>query len=154
MQMQMPKPGAEHQQLARLAGHWVGRETMYPSPWSPEQRTCTGVIRARVLEGFFVISDYEQHAGDDVTFRGHGVYSWDAREEQYVMYWFDSMGGAGGVARGHLEDNVLIFQNTSPMGHHRYRYTFEEDRTVFEMSASQDGESWHLMMRGEYEPAS
>jgi len=105
-----------------------------------------------VLEGFFVVSEYEQKAGDQVTFRGHGVYSWDREEEEYVMYWFDSMGGAGGVARGVLEGNVLTFRNTSPMGHHRYRYTLGADEQTFEMAMSPDGEDWQPNMLGRYRP--
>ena len=150
--MNMPTPGPEHEKLVQLAGDWTGDETIYPSPWSPEEQQRVGHIRAHVLDGFFVVSDYEQKAGDEVTFRGHGVYSWDPEEEQYVMYWFDSMGGAGGVARGFLEGNQLTFQNTWPMGHHRYRYTFEQGETVFEMAMSQDGESWQTMMVGHYRP--
>ena len=154
MEMQPPTPGPEHEVLARLAGNWAGNETMMPSPWSPEQQERYGTIQARVLDGFFVISDYEQRMDDNVTFRGHGVYSWDPAAEEYVMYWFDSMGGAGGVARGHFEGNQLSFQNTSPMGHHRYRYTFEAGETVFEMAMSPDGESWQTLMEGRYQPAS
>jgi hypothetical protein len=87
-----------------------------------------------------------------VTFQGHGVYSWDPEDQQYVMYWFDSMGGPGGVAKGGLVGNQLTFRNTSPMGHHRYRYTFEAEETVFEMAVSQDGESWQPQMVGHYRP--
>jgi hypothetical protein len=113
-----------------------------------------GRIRAKVLESFFVVSDYEQKDGNQVCFRGHGVYSWDPQAEEYVMYWFDSMGGAGGIARGRLEGNQLTFQNSSPMGHHRYRYTFESNTsTVFEMAMSQDGKSWQVLMVGRYKPA-
>ena len=153
MDWQMPTPGPEHQNLAKLAGSWTGEETMFPSPWNPEesQRTCR--IEARVLEGFFVVSDYEQKAGEEVTFRGHGVYSWDPQEQTYKMYWFDSMGGAGGVATGRMEGNQLTFHNTSPIGQHRYRYTFEEGRTIFEMAMSQDGDQWQTQMKGHYRPA-
>ena len=153
MDMHMPKPGVEHDNLAKLAGNWAGEETMFPSPWSPEKQQRFGSTRARVLDGFFVISEYEQRAGDQVTFRGHGVYSWDPEAKEYLMYWFDSMGGAGGVARGRLEGNQLTFQNTSPMGHHRYRYTFNDGETVFEMAVSQDGKAWQPMMEGHYKPA-
>ena len=153
MDAHMPMPGPQHENLAKLAGSWSGEETMFPSPWSPEEQQRHGAIEARVLEGFFVVSDYVQKAGDQVTFRGHGVYSWDPNEEVYVMYWFDSMGGAGGIAKGHLEGNQLTFRNTSPMGHHRYRYTFNDGETVFEMAMSQDGENWQDSMKGVYKPA-
>lgn len=152
MQFEMPRPGPEHEVLAKLAGKWSGPETMMPSPWSPERQERRGSIDARVLEGFFVVSDYVQKAGDDVTFRGHGVYSFDPQAKEYRMYWFDSMGGAGAVASGRYEGNRLTFLNRSPMGHHRYRYTFEEGETVFEMAMSPDGETWNELMEGRYRP--
>jgi hypothetical protein len=150
MSQGMPTPGVPHQKLAALAGDFVGEETMMPSTWCPEkqQRTCT--IRSRVFEGFFVVTDYEQRSGEEVTFCGHGVYAWDPERDRYKMYWFDSMGGAGGVAEGGLDGNVLTFSNTSPMGHHRYRYTFEDDATLFEMAMSSDGEDWKLLLEGRY----
>jgi hypothetical protein len=55
--MQTPQPGPEHGNLARLSGEWSGEETMFPSPWSPEEQQRTGRISARILDGFFVISD-------------------------------------------------------------------------------------------------
>ena len=150
MDMQMPQPGPEHENLAKLAGNWAGEETMFPSPWSPEQQTRHGVIKAHVLENFFVVSDYEQKTDDQVCFRGHGVYSWDPQNACYKMYWFDSMGGAGGIAEGHFEGDVLTFENTSPMGRHRYRYTFHADHTVFEMAMAPEGEDWAPMMEATY----
>lgn len=153
MNMEMPRPGPQHENLKKLSGRWAGPEMMMPSPWSPQKQERHGRIEARVLDGFFVVSDYEQRAGDQVTFRGHGVYSWDPQAEEYVMYWFDSMGGAGGVARGRMEGNQLTFQNTSPMGQHRYRYTFNKGETVFEMMMSPDGSKWNVLMEGRYRPA-
>ncbi len=103
-----------------------------------------------MLDGFFAVSDYVQRNGDEVTFRGHGVYSWDPAASCYKMYWFDSMGGPGGLADGQLEGNVLTFQSESPMGKHRYRYTFSDNETKFEMAMSEEGESWQDLMVGLY----
>jgi hypothetical protein len=36
--MDMPKPGAPHQQLAKLAGTWTGDEIIGPSPFDPKGR--------------------------------------------------------------------------------------------------------------------
>ncbi len=158
-------PGPEHQVLAQLSGTWEGPEVLMPAPGSQEKHQRLGRIQARVLEQFFVISDYVQKQDGAVTYRGHGVYSYDPSEQKYVMYWFDSMGGAGGVAKGEYVDGVLTFLNTSPMGQHRYRYTFlprkdgppgkgaTQDRTRFEMSMSRDGKTWHDFMVGEYQRA-
>lgn len=153
MQFEMPKPGPAHAKLEPLSGHWAGEETMLPSPWSPQEEKRHGVIRARYLEDFFVISDYEQTNGSgDVVFRGHGVYSYDAVAEEYKMHWFDSMGGAGGIATGTFHGDSLVFENTSPMGQHRYTYTFSEGLTRFEMAMSGDGEEWTVLMVGNYRP--
>jgi len=152
-QMEMPRPGPEHEVLAKLSGNWKGKETMLPSPWAPQKQERQGRIAARVLEGFFVVSEYEQAAEGQVTFRGHGVYSYDPKDKKYLMYWFDSMGGAGGVAKGDYANGVLTFLNTSPMGHHRYRYTFKPGHTRFEMAMSQDGKAWNDLMVGDYTPA-
>ena len=151
MQMEMPTTGPAHEKLAQLSGKWVGEETMMPSPWNPEESKRHAVIDARVLEGFFVVSDYEQKDPDgNVSFRGHGVYSYDAQADEYKMYWFDSMGGAGGVATGKFDGDTLTFRNTSPMGHHSYSYTFGDGTTRFEMAMSPDGENWQTLMVGEY----
>ena len=155
MDFEMPKPGPEHAYLARLAGRWSGEEVMAPSPWDPGGSNRTSTCEATMLEGFFLVTNYEQRdeSGETVTFRGHGVYSWDPGEGCYVMYWFDSMGGPGGIAHGKAEGDVLTFQNSSPMGQHRYRYTFEEGGYLFEMAMSQDGEQWQTLLKGSYRPA-
>ena len=132
--MHHPTPGPAHEQLAQFHGEWKGKEILYPSPWSPQEEEREGLITTRPLEGWFAVSDYTQRSGSEVTFRGHGVYSYDPATEEYVMYWFDSMGGAGCVARGTFEGNQLSFRNTSPMGQHLYRYTFNEGEMVFEMA--------------------
>lgn len=154
MKMEMPQAGPAHAQLARMSGHWRGQETMMPSPWSPKEERRTGILQARVLEGFFVVSDYEQlDASGATSFRGHGVYSYDPHSETYKMYWFDSMGGPGGVAEGRLEGDELTFENSSPMGRHRYRYTFGDGTLRFEMSMAPDGQAFQTLMVGEYRPA-
>ena len=150
MEFQMPTPGPAHEVLARMAGEWIGDETLLPSPFHPEGAKRTSTSSSRMLEGFFLVTDYVQSSGDEVSFRGHGVYSWDPAAEEFIMYWYDSMGGAGGVARGKLEGDVLTFLNTSPMGHHRYRYTLGEAGYRFEMAMSQDGEEWSTFMDASY----
>ena len=159
MQFEMPEPGEAHERLLRMTGEWSGEETMMPSPWSPTEEKRTATISSRALEGFFVVSDYVQrNAAGDVTFRGHGVYSYDPQAEEYRMYWYDSMGGPGGIAYGRLDGDVLTFENTSPMGRHRYRYTFGQEgaraTNRFEMSMAPPGtegeDGWSLLMVGDY----
>ena len=146
-----PRPGPKHEVLKKLTTKWSGEEVMHPSQWSPEEKRTIGSSEGRMLEDFFAVCDYVQRDGDEVTFRGHGVYGYDGATDEYTMHWFDTMGGPGGVARGKFEGNVLTFENESPMGKHRYRYTFEDGRTLFQMSMSHDGgESWSANMDATY----
>ena len=140
-----PRPGAAHAKLARLAGTWRGKETLHPSPWAPEASQCESTLTARIaIDGFFLISDYEQRAGGDVTFRGHGVYGFDAQTQKYTMHWFDSTGvDPGAPATGTWIGDTLTFEHRSPMGHGRYVYTCNEDGSyTFQMSHSMDGQRW------------
>ena len=51
--MDMPKPSPGHSKLAKLAGSWVGEETMHPSPWDPKGGTARGRSKSQLgLSGF------------------------------------------------------------------------------------------------------
>jgi hypothetical protein len=91
--MEMPKPTTHHGKLEKLAGTWVGEEKMNPSPWDPKGGAARGVMEARMdLDGFYLVGDYRQERDGKVTYRGHGVYGYDAKKGDYTMYWFDAMG--------------------------------------------------------------
>lgn len=147
--MEMPKPGPEHEELKRMVGSWEGEEILHPSPWDPKGGTAFGRISARLaLDGFAVVSDYEQEKDGRVVFRGHGIYTWDQRRKLYVMTWFDSMSpGTPGIVYGILQGSTLTFQNQSEQGHSRYIYDFDRvDSYRFRIEASPDGESWAAFM--------
>jgi hypothetical protein len=149
----MPEPGEQHRKLQALAGTWVGEETLYPSPWDQTGGSATGRMEGRMgLDGFFLIGDYTQERGGQVTYRGHGVYGYDAGQGCWTLNWFDSMGGgAWEPSRGTWEGNVLTFSQQNPMGHGRYIYTFEsEGRYRFRIEQSQDGKSWAPFMDSVY----
>ena len=151
--MDMPKPGDAHKKLAALVGEWIGPETLHPSPWDP----AGGVAQARVvnrwiLDGFAVTQSYEQRRGGKITFSGHGVFWFDARKQEYVMHWWDSMGGTGGEYRGQFDANVLTLGAPMPQGgHSRTSWTVTgTDGHTFLMEVSPDGETWHPAMEGRY----
>jgi hypothetical protein len=143
--MDMPKPTPQHEKLRALVGSFRGTETMHPSPWDARGGTAQAFTEARFgLDGLFVISDYRQERDGRVTYRGHGVFGWDARASAYTMYWFDSVGSdPGGPARGAWEGDTLRFEMTSPMGRSRYEYRFTGDGGyAFSIAMSQDGKVW------------
>lgn len=150
--MDMPKPGDAHKRLHKLAGRWEGEETLYPSPWCPEKTTAMGRVDNRMaLEGFNVIQDYEQRMGDTVSYRGHGIFSYDAAQNEYLMHWFDSMGSPCNLYRGTFEGEKLTLSTRNPMGHGRAIFDVGGEGTYhFLMEFSQDGKEWLPFMEGSY----
>ena len=152
--MDMPKLTEQHEKLQALAGTWRGEERIHPSPWDAKGGPAMAEWTARIgCDGFFLISDYAQSRGGKVTYRGHGVYGWDAQEKCYTMHWFDSMGSGATVpaVRGAWEGDTLTFQHQASMGHSRYVYVFESaDLFRFRIENSQDGKAWSIFQDGVY----
>src|SRR5262245_58446522 len=115
--MEMPKPSAAHQRLHVLVGEWSGEETLSPSPWGPGG-TATGRSTCRLdLDGFFVVQDYVEEKDGQVSYRGHGVFGYDAQSGEYAWYWVDSMGFVPAApSRGSWEGDTLTFTSSSPHG--------------------------------------
>ena len=151
--MEMPQPGEHHARLQVLATTWKGTETMHPSPWDPAGSVSEGVTRGRsALRGLAVVVDYEQIREGQVTFEGHGVYTWDAAAEEVVLHWFGSMGMGREEFRGKWDGDRLALQNQGPMGHMRLTYDFSRAGELASgMQMSPDGESWSSLMDGRYE---
>jgi hypothetical protein len=150
--MEMPKPTAEHERLAKLAGTWKGEETMHPSQWEPEGGVAQAVTKSRVaLDGFAVVSDYEQSRHGQRSFAGHGVYTWDAEKGEVVLHWFDSMGTGVDVFRGKWDGERLQMLCRNAMGHWRFSYDCSaEGKLTSRMEMSPDGKSWKAMFDGKY----
>ena len=150
--MEMPKPGSPHQKLQRLSGKWIGEEKLHPSPWDPKGGMATARVHNRSsLDGFVVVQDYEQERGGQVNFRGHGVFSYDAVQQCYVMHWWDSMGMPPNEFKGNFVGDVLTFTGQNPQGISRATFDLDQEGTYkFKMEASQDGKQWHTFMEGSY----
>jgi hypothetical protein len=148
--MDMPKPGPEHERLAKFAGTWNGEEKMHPSPWDPKGGVASASIVNRVAcDGFYVVGDYEQERHGVVTFRGHSVWGFDPKSQEVVLHWFDSMGMGDDVFRGKFRGEVLTLECRNPMGHHRLSYDFSEKDTLrSRMESTQDGKEWNAMFDG------
>lgn len=148
----MPQPTEHHRKLSALAGTWSGPEKLYPSPWGPGGEA-TGRMNARLaVDEFFLLQDYEEERDGRVVFRGHAVMGYDAREQSYLWYWFDSMGTPPpSPSRGKWEGDTLTFSSESPGEHSRYTYRFESPtRYSFRIEASRDGASWQPVMEASY----
>lgn len=152
----MPEVGEEHKKLARLAGDWVGDETIHPSPWDAAGGTATGTMKATVeLDGFFVMGEYKQSRGGKVTYTGRGVWGWDGARKCYTMHWFDSMGGGTGApATGVWEGKTLTFTAESPMGRSRYVYDFDAPTNYrFTIQMEGEGGKWMPFLESKFRAA-
>ena len=152
MMHEMPKPTAEHKKLELLAGNWTGEEKIAPSPWDAAGGTAIGRVCNKVsLDGFNVIQEYEQERGGKTSFRGHGVFGYDANAKCYVLHWWDSMGMGVNEFRGQFTGDVLSMTFAGVHGHNRC--TFDVSKPggyAFTMDVSQDGKIWMNFMQGGY----
>jgi hypothetical protein len=149
----MPQPTPEHKRLHLMAGSWTSEETIHSSPWDPNGGPAKGRSEARVaLDGFCVVTDYEQEKNGRVGYRGHGVYGYDAGQKKWFMQWQDNMTPAAATpVWGTWDGDVLTFQTQSPARHHRYVYKFGKPGTyAFSIETSKDGASWSTYMDGRF----
>ena len=150
--MEMPKPGEPHRRLAKIVGNWKGEEKLAPSPWDPVGGSAIGRVHNRAaLDGFAVIQDYEQERNGAVNFRGHGVFTWDSAQNNYLLTWFDSMGTPPNEFRGNFENDILSLTNKGPMGLSRCSFDFREPNGYrFTMEVSEDGKQWITFVDARY----
>jgi hypothetical protein len=148
--MQMPTPDAHHQKLAAFAGTWTGTETMHPSPWDPNGRTCDARTTWRVdLAWFVVVVDYAQSKNGQQTYHGHGVYTIDPQNHEVVLHWFDVMGGQREEFRGAWQGAVLTLTSKNPMGFMRLTYDLSKPGTLQNRGEmSPDGKQWSALFDG------
>ncbi len=149
----MPTPGPDHRRLHRLAGTWRGTETYPPSPWAAEGGSAQATTRFRVSTGgFAVVGDYEQTRDGLTTFEGHAVYTFDARAQQVVLSWWDSLDQGREEFRGSWQGDVLTLTSEGAMGLARLVYDYSSPGKLrSSMHTSPDGKAWTLMFEGSYE---
>lgn len=150
--MGMPKPTPGHLMLEKLAGFWEGEETMLPSQWDPNGGVAIGRNKHELsLDGFALISDYEQERDGAITFTGHGVYTYDPEEERYSLHWFDCMGSSPEVFVGGFEGDVLTLAHGGPGMHARMTYDLSTPGAMkSKMEMSSDGEDWKVLFEATY----
>lgn len=149
--MEMPQVGDAHRKLHRFAGTWEGSETLSPSPWDPVGGPAVGKVVNRVaLDGFAVMQDYEQFRNGVRSFSGHGVFAWNAQENCYQMYWFDSMGCAGNLFKGNFDGDVLTVYSDSHMKSRAVFDISQPDAYSFRMDIGGEGDQWMTFMEGRY----
>jgi hypothetical protein len=66
------------------------------------------------LGGFVLLTDYEQERHAAIAFAGHGVYTYDPKEDRYSLHWFDCIGSPPEVFAGGFDGDVLTVAHGGP----------------------------------------
>ena len=109
MAQDVPKPGKEHKDLAKLAGKW---KATVKEGFNSGQ---TGTSEFKVVcNGMWVASDFKM---DDGSFTGQGLDGYDAAKKKYVSVWVDSMGGPPLIFEGDwTEPGKTLVQTAKGVG--------------------------------------
>ncbi len=86
---ELPKPQKEHEWLQQFVGQWETESEAFMGPDQPAVK-CRGTMSARMLGGFWVISDV---SGDAMGTQMAALQTigYDAQAKKYVGTWIDSM---------------------------------------------------------------
>jgi hypothetical protein len=146
-------PSSAHLRLAAFAGRWEGEERVAGSAWTTAGDAMANVDAESLFGGFFVEQRYRQTRDGAVSFQSRNVLGFDASDESYKLYQFDSVGFVPPTpASGRWQDGALVFMRTSPRGAQRIVYQFEnEDCYRMNVSFAPDGsDTWQNMVSGRY----
>jgi hypothetical protein len=103
------------------------------------------------LNGFALISDYEQERDGVITNSGHGVLSFDPKDELYTLHWFDSMGSPPETFTGRFDDDILKLAHGGPGMHARLTRDLSEPQHMrMKMEMSRDGATWSTLFDARY----
>ncbi len=111
----MPKPASEMKDLRALVGIWNTELTFEQTPMMPAG-TSTGTNTVRLGPGGFTVLLEERSKGSLGTSSGHGVLTWDPKENAYKTYWSDSMTPGVTISTGHKEGENIVYTSEVMMG--------------------------------------
>jgi hypothetical protein len=93
-------PGDEHKHLAKSAGKWQGKNTMWMGPDAePMASECTATVTP-IMEGRFVKTEWSGDSGMG-PYTGFGITGFDNVSQKYVSIWIDNHGT--GIMQGEGE---------------------------------------------------
>lgn len=85
-------PGTQHAELAKLAGTWSGKTTMWMAPGTEPMRSeCTTTMTV-IMDGKFLQCQTEGEMPGMGAFKGMGMYGYDNVSQKFQGMWIDNMG--------------------------------------------------------------
>lgn len=143
---EMPKPAPEMAQLAFFEGSWTCDGKMHETPMSPAGAMTGTVVAKRDLGGFFLNVAVTGNSPGMPPFQGTVYETWDPINKQFVMFWFDNMGGWARSTSAGVKDGVMIYEGESQMGAMKMKsrdtFTKLADNSFKHAWASEIGGKW------------
>ena len=146
-----PKPGPEHQRLARFVGKWTGKGEMKPGPFGPSG-PMTWTETCEWFAGGFSVVCKSEGKGPMGEMKGLGIISYSPEEKVYTYYGVDNSGWSD-LSKGTVSGKVWTYTSKGTMGgkpmEGRFIITEVSDTSqTFQWEMTEDGKTWKLMMDG------
>ncbi|MCB9849889.1 MAG: DUF1579 family protein [Phycisphaerales bacterium] len=117
-EMKVERPAALDR-LNDFVGTWKGEYTMHIKGMD-EPMKCTGTSEMSWdCEKWVLVEHSNFSMGENGTFTGHGMWTYDAKSDKFYTFWADSMGSRGtGVAKYDADEDEWDFhgKSVSPQG--------------------------------------
>ena len=142
-----------YEKLQKFVGTWVGKDTMYPSPFNPRLAEATTTYTgALALNSMAVIGNDVQTRAGAPDYLAHKVFGYAPALGKYTFHLFDSTGqNAVSAALGEWDGDSIAFEQVTPQIRIRFSYSFEGDaHYIFRMQLSADGANWATVIEGNY----
>jgi hypothetical protein len=160
---EFPKPGAEHETLAMLAGDWNSEVRFYFDVTS-EPMVKPGTYRARLdLGGYFLQREFRVDLDDAgefnaVAFHGYGLTGYDPFQRKYLGVWVDSGSPALYFTEGAFDASGDVYTEMSrgpdptgrPMTLRMVTTRHGRDRLTFNLYRTDHGDNETLITEMEH----
>ncbi len=97
--MKLAQPGAMHDKLKSLEGHWKATVTSYMPPSKSDGEADFRMV----LGGRYLVEDYKG-TFNNAPFNGHGMFGYDNAHKQFFTTWVDDMSTGLMSTTGSIDD--------------------------------------------------
>jgi hypothetical protein len=83
-------PGKQHEFLAKAAGNWAGKSTLWMAPGGEPARSDVTMTITPVMDGHYVRTDFAGDMPGMGPYRGMGINGFDNVAQKFVSTWIDN----------------------------------------------------------------
>lgn len=98
--MQASTPGEQHAMLAKEAGTWSGKSTMWMGPTSEGVVTQSSSVVTSIMDGRYMHIEWSGEMPGAGPYMGSGLVGFDNVSQKYFATWIDNMGTGLMVGEG------------------------------------------------------